>query len=153
MKHLAIALLFAGAASGALAAPAMTPVDANGVPISFAPAVPNYPASGVTPVTGALVSSTNTAAFTPNPGRTFYLELTGTGSVTGKVVFLSNDGSTYVPEAVATDGGSPVIMNSIAYNGGTQNGVRMALQVDQASVSVKFSPGTVTGTVNFAFVQ
>ena len=114
---------------------------------------PAFTASGAAPVTGAVASSTLTSGFTPKAGRTFYLELTGTGSVTGTVVYLCNDAVTYAPNVVAVDGASPSILDSIAYNGGTQNGVRMGLQVDQAGMTVKFSPGTVTGTVNYAFVQ
>lgn len=108
--------------------------------------------SGVDAVEGALVSSTRTSAFEPLAGRPFYLELTGTGSATVTVLYRCNDGSTYAPSAVATDGGSPIILDKIAYSGAIQNGVRMALEVDQAGVSVKASPGAVTGTVNFAFV-
>lgn len=114
---------------------------------------PQYGASGVTPVTGVLVSNTKTAAFPPIGGRPFYLELTGTGSTVVEVQYLLNDGSTYAAEVVATDGGSPTVLNSISYSGGTRNGVRIPLEVGQSGMSVKASPGTVTGTVNFAFVQ
>lgn len=110
-------------------------------------------ASGVTPLTGSLTSSTATAAFTPIPGRTFYLELTGAGSVVVAPVY-SRNGSDYYPEASAVDGGSPIILNKVSYNGGAQNGFRIPLRVDQADVTVKALPGVVSGgAVSFAFVQ
>lgn len=110
-------------------------------------------ASGKAPATGALVSSTPSAAFSPVAGRPFFLELTGTGSVTATVTYLCNDGVTYAPNVTATDGGAPIVLDQIAYNGGTRNGVRIELQLDQAGGSVRVEPGVVTGAVNFAFVQ
>jgi hypothetical protein len=56
------------------------------------------------PVIGTLVPNTLTAPFTPPTPNTFYLELTGSGSVTLAVVYLFNDGSIYGPEVVAVDG-------------------------------------------------
>lgn len=146
-------LLLAAAAAAALASPALAENVQIDPAYNTVKSTQTFDTSTAqTPVSGALVSNTLTAPFTPKTPRTFYLELTGTGSVTGAVVYLFNDGSTYGPEVVATDGGSPTVMNKIAYNGTTQPGVRMPLEVGQANMTVKFSPGAVTGTVNFAFV-
>lgn len=103
-------------------------------------------------VSGAFASSTLSKTFTPQTPRTFYLELTGTGSAVVTVEYLCADGSTYAPEVVATDGGTPTVLNMISYNGSVRNGERIALQVGQAGLSVAAMPGTVTGTVNYAFV-
>ena len=101
----------------------------------------------------ALVTSTiNATAFAPSAGRTFYLVLTGTGSVTVTPVY-SRNATDFYPEATAVDGGAPIILNQVAYNGGTQNGIRIPLVVDEYGVTVKVLPGVVTGTVNFTFVQ
>lgn len=111
------------------------------------------PSPPTPPVTsGALASNTATASFNPPTNKTFYLELTGTGSLTGAVLYRCADGS-YAPAAVGTDGSAPVVMDKVAYNGGVQNGVRIALKVDQSTTDVVFKPGTVTGAVNYAFVS
>lgn len=104
------------------------------------------------PVTsGALTAATPTTPVTPPGAKTFYLELTGSGQTTGQLEYLLADGATYAPAAVATDGSAPVVLDKIAYNGSVQNGVRIAVRVDQATTKIRFNPATVTGTVNYAF--
>lgn len=111
------------------------------------------PSPPTPPVTsGPLTSNTATVPFNPPTNKTFYLELTGTGSLTGAILYRCADGS-YAPAAVGTDGSAPVVMDKVAYNGGVQNGVRIALRVDQSTTDVVFKPGVVTGAVAYAFVS
>ena len=111
------------------------------------------PASGVDPVSGDLESNTPTQEFEPIPGREFYLELIGTGSVTVTIGYLCHDGSTYAPNVGVAPDGTTFVKDKIVYDGATRNGVRVPLRVDQAGLSVKALPDTVTGDVSFAFMQ
>lgn len=117
-------------------------------------------ASGVTPVTGTLASNTISATFTPTAGRLFYGTLSGTGASTVTVIYSRDAGSTWAAEAVAVDGGSPIISNKVAYAGVP---IRIPLVVTETGVIAALCPGsmtsstacsgTVTGTVSFAFSQ
>lgn len=151
-------------AATASAAPGLTqvlnPVPLRGVdgltsasatnPLPIQECGPSHAAAGVTVVSGALVSNTLTAAFSPKGGRTAYLELTGAGSATVTITYLCNDGATYAPNATAVSGAAPVILDQVAYGGSP---IRIPFETDMGGASVKASPGVVTGTVNFAFVQ
>lgn len=124
--------------------------EADPVVIVSASGAPMGGPSGVTTVSGALASDTATDPFTPTAERTAYLELTGTGSATVTLVYECNDGATYAPNSVGTDGGAPIILGKVAYAGAA---TRLSFETTIFGQKVKALPGTVTGTVNFAFRQ
>lgn len=103
-------------------------------------------ASGVTAATSSGLSSASTWAptFAYVPGRQFYLTLGGTGTGTVTVTYSRDNGSSYVPEVTAVDGGAPITLNSVNYAG---SAITLPLSQSEAGLKIGIKTGTLVGTI------
>lgn len=122
--------------------------------ITAAVQAPALTASGVAAYTPeALVSSTRSTHFAPAAGREFYCRISGAGSAVVTLVYSLDGGTNYDPQATGVDGSAPIIMDQVAYNGATQNGILLTGDISKYGARVAILPGTVTGTVTVGFDQ
>lgn len=98
-----------------------------------------------------LTSNQRTAGCSVEPGKDFYCLVKGAGSASVRLEYSMDGGTSWAPMVSGVDGGSPIVLDSLAYAGSP---VILSGQVSKTGMLVAVMPGTVSGgTVTVEFGQ
>jgi hypothetical protein len=106
---------------------------------------PDFQASGVAAVTGALAGAANSSAFTPKAGRQAYLTLSGGTSLSGAIQWSLDGGTTWGP----IDLGDGTRLGTITYSGTT---ITIPIPTSEQS-GTQYRLAATSGSANYSFTQ